>query len=211
MRRRLEETAIRLAHISRHDFRINAEALRELRASFSSSRPIWSRWKRKSTNSARAYRISGHRGALLQPAGLAKEALLLKVTSAKQPEPDEDSTSYDRRIANASYYLGLIESNQGNQDQAIAYFEKQTAADLQYRDFLTRIVTAESYILKTITAGRSRYIAEVQEPLAGNGAAGRAPEALSPEASRRAPLCCAPTLPCWSGKNNWHKRGEGMA
>ncbi|MCB0573780.1 MAG: hypothetical protein KDC61_04345 [Saprospiraceae bacterium] len=204
MRRRLEETAIRLAHISRHDFRINAEALREFaREVLQFKTDLEPLEEEKHEFSARIPYIRGIAAHYSNQPELAKEALL-KVTSAKQPEPDEDSTSYDRRIANASYYLGLIESNQGNQDQAIAYFEKANGLDLQYRDFLTRIVTAESYILKNDYGRAIQYITEVQERLLEMEQQDGHLKRYHLRLQSRATLLRA-NIAMLERKNNWHK------
>lgn len=73
------------------------------------------------------------------------EKYLKKVVSYQQPEIGEDQLPFNRRIANAYYYLGIIESNFGHHQEAIDNFENANHRDLQGRDFLTKIVIAEAY------------------------------------------------------------------
>jgi tetratricopeptide (TPR) repeat protein len=96
--------------------------------------------------SARVPYIRGVAAHYANQPEIAKECLE-EVVHAQGPEPDETKDDHSRRIANANYYLGLTESNFGNHSYAIQLFEKANELDLEERDFLTRVVTAESYVM----------------------------------------------------------------
>lgn len=72
---------------------------------------------------------------------------LEQVVSIQKPEPSEDSIAHNRRIANSYYYLGVIESNFGRHQRAVEYFENANKRDLKGRDFLTKTVIAEEYVM----------------------------------------------------------------
>jgi len=79
-----------------------------------------------------------------------------KVVRCREPEPDEIELAHKRRIANAYYYIGLTESNFDNPRDAIEHFKRASELDPQNRDFLTRVVTAEAYVMMNdfIEAGK---------------------------------------------------------
>jgi tetratricopeptide (TPR) repeat protein len=72
-------------------------------------------------------------------------AHLKKVISAPNPE-NVDEVSRKRLIATAYYYLGLIESNFGNLQDSIAYFDQGNKLMSPHVDLFTKIVTAEAYV-----------------------------------------------------------------
>ena len=72
---------------------------------------------------------------------------LSAVTEFQQPEPGDLGNAFNRRLANAHYYLGIIESNFGNIQTAIDSFEQANRLDPDGTDFLTKVVTAEAYVM----------------------------------------------------------------
>jgi tetratricopeptide (TPR) repeat protein len=98
-----------------------------------------------------------------QPENAAK--YLNDVVTSHEPEPGEDDIAYKRRVANTYYYLGLTESNFGNNEKAIELFEKANELDLQARDFLTRVVTAEAYVMMKDFDKAQGYIDYVERRL----------------------------------------------
>jgi tetratricopeptide (TPR) repeat protein len=75
---------------------------------------------------------------------------------------NEAEIDYNHRIATTHYYLGLIESNFGNYQKAIEYFENANKIDLQGEDYLTRIVIADAYIMTNDLDRAEKYIDYVE-------------------------------------------------
>lgn len=93
------------------------------------------------------------------------ERHLKDVVSRDRHEANEDEIAYKRRLANSYYYLGITESNFGNSEEAIKYFGIANNLDLQQRDFLTRIVTAEAYIMINEFEKALQLLSEVESGL----------------------------------------------
>lgn len=72
---------------------------------------------------------------------------LSKVIKYKSPESDEDRVGCKRRVANAYYYLGIIKSNFGSYDDAIAYFNEIKKIDDGGQDLLTMVAESEARIM----------------------------------------------------------------
>jgi tetratricopeptide (TPR) repeat protein len=92
---------------------------------------------------------------------IAKRSLE-EVVRLREPGLDESQRGCDRRVANAYYYLGVIESNFGNHREAIELFEEANKLDLQERDFLTRVVTAEAYVMMNRFDEAREYLDQVE-------------------------------------------------
>ncbi len=91
-------------------------------------------------------------------------AHLKKVVSAPRPENDEE-VARKRIIATAYYYLGLIESNFGNLQDSIAFFDQGNALMSPHVDFFTKIVTAESYVFNSEFSKAEQLLDEVIDGL----------------------------------------------
>jgi tetratricopeptide (TPR) repeat protein len=164
-RQAIEEHALQLAQISRHDFRYNADKLNSFARQLNMFKTEFEALEEDPlTFSARVPYIRGIAAHYAnQPENAAK--YLDEVTSSQEREPDENAIAYDRRVANAYYYLGLTESNFGNNEKAIELFEKANELDLQARDFLTRVVTAEAYVMMKDFDKAQGYIDYVERRL----------------------------------------------
>lgn len=90
---------------------------------------------------------------------------LLQVVGLHQPEPGEPVVDYNRRVANAYYYLGLIESNFGNYRNAIDYFDNAKRLDPVGQDFLTKVLTADTYVMNKEFDKAMPFITEVEKGL----------------------------------------------
>lgn len=147
-RKSIEEQASRLAGTARHEFRQHANELNSLARQFDIFKTQYANLEAKPHPefSARIAYILGIAAHYANQPELAKQ-YLGKVAGCQQPEPGEDNRPYEKRVANAYYYLGVIESNFGNHDEAIKFFEKANGLDLDRKDFLTRVVTAEAYAM----------------------------------------------------------------
>jgi tetratricopeptide (TPR) repeat protein len=90
---------------------------------------------------------------------------LLEVVGLHQPQPGESQIDYNRRVANAYYYLGLIESNFGNYRNAIDYFDKSRHIDPKGEDLLTRVLTADTYVMNKEFDQAMPFVTEVEKGL----------------------------------------------
>jgi len=90
---------------------------------------------------------------------------LEEVIRSREPLPGEDQRACSRRRANAYYYLGLTESNFGNNQRAIELFEEANELDLEARDFLTRAVTAEAYVMMNRFDNARKYADQIENRL----------------------------------------------
>lgn len=146
LRNELESNAYQWAsNIPRHGFKELADKLNDFAIRFDrfklDSEPIE---EEKQEFSAYALYIRGIAAHNVNQPEVA-EKYLRKVVGYQQPEIGEDHIPYNRRISNAYYYLGLIGSNFGHNQNAIDYFENANKRDIRGRDFLTKIVIAETY------------------------------------------------------------------
>ena len=64
-----------------------------------------------------------------------------------------------------NYYLGVIESNFGNDQNSVAYFENANRRDPQGTDFLTKVVSAEAYVMIDDYGKARQYLDEVESGL----------------------------------------------
>ena len=80
-------------------------------------------------------------------------------------EPGETEIAYKRRLANANYYLGLIESNFGIYSNAIDYFDAAERLDPKSEDLLTKVLTADTYVMNKEFAKAMPFIIEVENKL----------------------------------------------
>jgi tetratricopeptide (TPR) repeat protein len=167
-REALEETASRWAReVARHDFRRMTDELNDFARRFdqfkADSEPL-----EEETRTFTA-RVPYIRGIAAHYANQPEETkrFLTEVVGVQVSEIGETEIAFNRRTANAYYYLGLTESNFGNSQNAIEYFENANKRDLQGRDFLTRIVTAEAYVMINEFDKASQFITEVEDRLQG--------------------------------------------
>jgi tetratricopeptide (TPR) repeat protein len=148
-RQAIEDSASRLAQVPRHNFRSISNELNSFARQFESFRteyePLEEEPRRKF--SARTLYIRGIAAHYANQPETAKR-YLTEVTEFQQPELGDPDRAYKRRIANAYYYLGLTDSNFGNVQNAIDCFENANSLDPDGTDFLTKLVTAEAYIMK---------------------------------------------------------------
>jgi tetratricopeptide (TPR) repeat protein len=164
-RQAIEETALALARTSRHDFRGKTDKLNLFVRQFSTFKTEFASLEEQPRPfSPRVPYICGIAALYNNQPEVAKQYLTV-VISSQQREADEVDIAYNRRVANAYYYLGLTESNFGNNQDAIDYFENANKRDLQSRDFLTRIVTAEAYLMINNFDKAKQFLAEVEEGL----------------------------------------------
>ncbi len=166
LRNELESDALQWAStIPRHGFKEQADKLNDFANRFDrfklDSEPIE---EEKQEFGAHVVYIRGIAAHYANQPEIA-EKYLRKVVSYQQPELGEDTLPYNRRIANAYYYLGLIELNFGHNQDAIDYFEKANQRDIQGRDFLTKIVIAEAYKIIGEFDKASQYLNEIEKKI----------------------------------------------
>lgn len=143
----LENEARWLAGIGRHDFRGIPDKLHNFAQRYDR---FFSDYKDMEENvSAFTARVPYIRGIAAHYSNQPKivEDFLIQVVSREEPEADEDDLACKRRRANAYYYLGLNESNFARYDEALKHFEVANNLDAQSRDFLTKVVLAEAYVM----------------------------------------------------------------
>lgn len=167
-RESLEDTAFRWARDwKRHDFRSKVKDMDKFAGLFDEfiddSNLLGE--DDSQTLSARVLYIRGITAHYANEPELAKR-YLSQVINRSEPESGEDKIAYNRRVANAYYYLGLIESNFGNKEQAIAYFENANKLDSQYRDYLTKIVIAEAYAMGNNFSQAHRQLTSIEKGIA---------------------------------------------
>ena len=145
----VEDSASRLAQIPRHDFRSIPNELYSYAQQFetfkSQYEPIEEEPRRHF--SSKVLYIRGIAAHYSNQPELAK-AYLTEVIGLQKPESGDTDKAFKRRVANAYYYLGVTESNFGNAQIAIDFFEQANALDPDGTDFLTKVVTAEAYVMK---------------------------------------------------------------
>lgn len=150
LRSEIEQNALDLSiNNSRHDFKIASisESLNDFAHRFDNFITDYQGVEQgKYTFTAYVPYIRGIAAHYANQPGVAEE-YLKQVINRQSPEPGEAIYAYNRRKANSFYYLGLNESNFGRYEDAIKYFEEGDNLDSQKRDFLTKVVIAEAYIL----------------------------------------------------------------
>jgi len=165
-RKVLDETASQWASkVMRHDFRKMADELNDFARRFDQFKEdSESLEDEKRAFSPRVPYIRGIAALISNQPEIAKQ-LLTEVAAFQQNESNETEIAYNHRIANANYYLGVIESNFGNDQDAIAYFENANKRDLQDTDILTKVVTAEAYVMKAEYSKAKQFLTEVENRL----------------------------------------------
>jgi len=164
-RQDIEVRAFQLAQTSRHDFRGKVNELTSYVRQFDTFNTMFETLEEEPRPfSPRVPYICGIAAHYANQPETA-EHHLEEVVHFHQPESDEDDISYNRRVANAYYYLGLTESNFGNHLKAIDLFEEANERDLQDRDFLTRVVTSEAYVMIDNFGDARGYLDHVEERL----------------------------------------------
>lgn len=167
-RREIDERASRWAKdVSRHDFRGMADELNRFAQDFDSFKTGFEGLEEpRGRFTARVPYIRGIAAHYANQPDIAKQYLEEAERRREEQETNETPRGRDRRVANAFYYLGLIESNFGNHQDAITLFEKANALDPHARDFLTRVVTAETYIMIGNFEKAKENIAEIKKSAA---------------------------------------------
>jgi tetratricopeptide (TPR) repeat protein len=163
----IEERASRWAkEVSRHDFRGMTKDLNSFAQQFDTFKTEFEPLEEEPRTpfSVRVPYIRGIAAHYANQPGIAKQ-YLEEVVCFEKPEPGETPIAYSRRVANAYYYLGLTESNFGKHQNAIELFEKANELDLQDRDFLTRVVIAEAYVMMNNFDKARQFIGHVKKRL----------------------------------------------
>ncbi len=163
----LENTASQWAQeISRHDFRRMANDLSGFARQFDTFKAENEGLEEQPHQefSARVLYIRGIAAHYANRPEVTKQ-YLTQVAAFQQPETGETEIAYNRRVANAFYYLGLTESNFGNYQNAIDSFDKANERDIQGRDFLTRVVTAEACAMNGDYERALLFIREIEDGL----------------------------------------------
>ncbi|WKZ47696.1 MAG: hypothetical protein QY306_17980 [Anaerolineales bacterium] len=166
LRNELESDALLWAGtVPRHGFKGLADKLNDFANRFDrfkiDSEPIEEEKQEFSPHALYIRGIAGHYANKPEDA----EKYLKKVVSYQQPEEGEDQLPYNRRIANAYYYLGLIDSNFGHNQDAIDNFENANRRDLQGRDFLTKVVIAEAYMMAGDFDNAGRFLTDLERKI----------------------------------------------
>ena len=146
-RKSIEENASLLVQLPRHKFRLNLTKLNSFAMQFDSFKSQFEALDNSSKEfSAEPLYI---RGIASHYANHPQDAkyYLDKVTKLPQTTTTLIERAYKRRLANTYYYLGVIALNFGNAQNAIDFFNQANDLDPAETDFLTKIVTAESYIM----------------------------------------------------------------
>jgi Tfp pilus assembly protein PilF len=167
-RRTLEDSAARLAQVPRHGFRQIANDLGDYARRFDSFKTEYIPLEEEEAHdfSGRVLYIRGIAGHYMNQPDIAKEHLT-KVTEFQQPQPGDTEKASKRRIANAYYYIGIMELNFGNPQSAIDSFENANSLDPEGADFLTKVATAEAYAMKEGNESDkvNEIISEIEEGL----------------------------------------------
>ncbi|MBL8051315.1 MAG: hypothetical protein JNM46_08845 [Anaerolineales bacterium] len=145
----IEEIASRLAQTPRHDFRPISSALAGFAQQFENFNTEYKQLEENPPKfTSKVLYIRGIAAHYSNQPKIAKQ-YLLPVAENTQLEQDDTDNSYQRRRANAYYYLGLNDSNFGNIKTALDYLEQANKLDPSGNDFLTKIVTAEAYVMSS--------------------------------------------------------------
>jgi tetratricopeptide (TPR) repeat protein len=162
LRTELEQEALQLARLGRHDFRGKSSELNDFTSSFDQ---FMSSYKSVEEGgkpfTARVLYIRGIAAHYLNQPEIAEE-YLKQVVSRESPESSEEFVAYNRRKANSYYYLGLNGSNFGRYEDAIKYFEAANSLDSDSRDFLTKAVIVEAYVMSGDFLSAGRILSDVE-------------------------------------------------
>lgn len=145
-RKAIEDAALKLSQTSRQDFRAKTTELnnfvQKVEEFASDFAPLE---KEKQPFSSFVTYVLGIAAHYANQPEIAKQNLEMAVV--KKIEATETEITYNRRLANANYYLGLIESNFGNYRNAIDYFDIAERLDPTNEDLLTKVLTADTYVM----------------------------------------------------------------
>ncbi|MCC6300806.1 MAG: hypothetical protein IT314_16090 [Anaerolineales bacterium] len=160
----IEDLALELSKVGRHKFKSKTNQLEKFADNFDQFDSYFLPVDDITANfSPYVHFIRGIAAHYSNEPDIALE-YLKKVVNAPRPE-SVDEISRKRIIATAYYYLGLIESNFGNLQDAIAYFDQGNAMTSPHVDFFTKIVTAESYVFNNEFSKAEQLLDEVIEGL----------------------------------------------
>lgn len=164
-RQNIEELASDLAQTSRHHFKRKPDELASFVRQFDAFKTGFEALEEEPRPfSARVPYICGIAALYANQPEIAKQCLE-EVVRSQEPVLGEPKPAHNRRGAIAYYYHGLIESNFNNPQRAIDSFEEANRRDLQRMDFLTRIVTAEAYVMTKNFDMAEQFINEVEDGL----------------------------------------------
>lgn len=160
-RQRIESMAASLARTARHDFRKEKDLLSSFAQKYNSFCELYLNTELESEEfSSRVLYAKGIADHYFnQPEEATK--LLSQVSKINQPLNDETQTNCDRRISNSFYYLGTIESNFDNNEDAIKYFEEAKRLSGNKDDLLTMVVIAEAYLMQNNFEKTDEIIQEI--------------------------------------------------
>ena len=160
----IEDLALELSKVGRHNFKSKANQLEKFADNFDQFDAYFLPIDDIAPNfSPYVHFIRGIAAHYGNEPDVALE-YLKKVVNAPRPE-NVDEVSRRRIIATAYYYLGLIESNFGNLQDAIAFFDQGNALMSPHVDFFTKIVTAESYAFNSEFSKAEQLLDEVIDGL----------------------------------------------
>jgi tetratricopeptide (TPR) repeat protein len=163
----IENTASQWAQsVSRHDFRRMINELNGFARQFDTFKTDYEALEEEPHPdfSARVLYIRGIAAHYANRPEIAKE-YLTQVAGFQQHETGETEIAYNRRVANAFYYIGITESNFGNHRDAIAFFDNANKRDIQGSDFLTQVVTAEAYVMVDDYEKAKQFVKGVEDGL----------------------------------------------
>ncbi len=151
-RQAIEEDASRLALTPRHEFKPITNTLINFARQFDTFNTEYEELEAETQQqfSSKADYIRGIAAHYSNQPENTKKHLLKVTAELQQPEAGDTDKAYKRRLANAYYYLGITDSNFGNTQAAIDSFEQANSLDPDGTDFLTKVVSAESYVMSGI-------------------------------------------------------------
>lgn len=143
----IEKAASNLAQTQRQDFRSKVNELKSYAKLYDDYIVYFKLFEMEVHEfSQRIHYIRGIAAHYSNQPELADEHLS-KVITYHSPESDEDNVEFERRKANAYYYLGIIKSNFGSYHDAIAYFKEIKKIDDESQDLLTMVAESEARIM----------------------------------------------------------------
>jgi tetratricopeptide (TPR) repeat protein len=165
-RETIEDRASEFAQTSRHDFKRKTHDLNSFVRQFDTFKTEFEPLEEEPRTpfSPRVLYIRGIAALYANRPDIAKQCLE-EVVRFREPQLGETKRDYNCRVANAYYYLGVIESNFGNYRGAIDSFEEANERDPQGTDVLTRVVTAEAYVMMRNFAKAGEFIAGAEKGL----------------------------------------------
>ena len=164
-RRIIEDTVLQLAQTPRQGFRSKvielnncAQQVNEFVGDFA---PLEKGVHQFSQRVPYICGIAAHYANQPEPA----DEYLSEVIAYPSREANEDEVEFNRRVANAYYYRGLIKSNFGIYEDAVASFNQARELDPQGQDRLTKVAESEAWIMTNDFDMAREIIAKVEEEL----------------------------------------------